>query len=793
MLDEDTELDTLALISIRNMIDVSIILCYKHLTLSTTFFRMLSECQCYLLYAGLRYPKTVCTCTYTVILSIYALSVQVPMCIVAPGKQPRTEAERALSTSSGHIIHLMPGDHQYDPCSFCVVLVWNGINHYIPSYLMKHSSILQYRCSVISKCLSTATNLFSDIESDLDDSKDEELIEQFHRLRDHTIQAQHLLAIRGLEAPKLPPTTAGPDPRDTASHLTRKTPLPLHPEPLISHALTHSLDPDSAIKRVHPTPHIPPPPEEIEKKDFTINPSDYETDEPRCVKTAGMRAPGKLLATKQSLLVSIPLPLDPTEGHPPAKPQSIGAKRFKKDSVEPASQTELLDMVQDQPYNLPPNRPPTPKPVLDKDGLPPRRIAQKPVFNVNVDVDVDVPPHRITQKSSEKPRITLEETITSETVEQKTEYGDQQVSSSQRKGKEDKIKSLKRKVIPSGRSPRVSIPKLDLSKGIKSSLRSQERSAVESIAKNVVKSVVSNKPLGSKDRSSSSASSSSQSSGSQGPRQKKILEMYAQAALRITRKPKPSASQGSASQDVEVLPLPPPVSRVSSVPPPRIAQLSQPPPRRIAQSSQLVQPVPQPLPPVQRITQAPVPARRITQADPTKGPVLSCTYCKYTTFRKESLLDHLKMHTGEKIKCDQCDKSYFSKKALKTHFKAAHLKVDRCLCTEVGCNWSGKDYGNRKVHLYEEHGIGEPPVCDHPDCRDRGHFSNFRTLERHRETYHKPRDLTCPYCYKKYKDAENMANHVSVHHRGEGAFQCEICGSVYTSKKSLLGHKKEHD
>ena len=45
------------------------------------------------------------------------------MCVVGPGKQPRTLSERVLSTSSGHIIHLMPGDHLYDPASFNIVVV----------------------------------------------------------------------------------------------------------------------------------------------------------------------------------------------------------------------------------------------------------------------------------------------------------------------------------------------------------------------------------------------------------------------------------------------------------------------------------------------------------------------------------------------------------------------------------------------------------------------------------------------------------------------------------------------
>ena len=145
--------------------------------------------------------------------------------------------------------------------------------------MMKHSSILQHKCSVINRLLSTATDLFSDIESDLDESKDEDLIEQFHNLRDQTIQASHLLTLKGLEHPKLPKSVCGPDPNDVKSHLTRKTPLPLHPEPLILHALQHPLDLESAVSRAHPTPYMQPPPssKDIKQEDFDINPEDYKT------------------------------------------------------------------------------------------------------------------------------------------------------------------------------------------------------------------------------------------------------------------------------------------------------------------------------------------------------------------------------------------------------------------------------------------------------------------------------------------------------------------------------------
>ena len=739
------------------------------------------------------------------------------MCVVAPGKQPVTESERALSTSSGHIIHLMPGDNHYDPSSFCVVLAWNGLNHYTPTYLMKHSSILQHRCSVINRLLSTATNLFSDIESDLDESKDEDLIEQFHNLRDQTIQASHLLTLKGLEHPKLPKSVCGPDPNDVKSHLTRKTPLPLHPEPLISHALQHPLDPDSAVLRAHPTPYMQPPPssKDIKQEDFDINPEDYKTDQTRCIKVPGQLAPGKLLHSQKELLVSIPYPLDPVKGHPPAKKDSVGARHFRKNLVPPPSESELVETIQNMPVRrITQQKSDEPAEVSHEDKgsriTQEKRQDEDPQLVIDVDqpdvIDVDKqqsssshPQHtsegppsgsdRIMQKTviiddddeeeeeqhgvppSSKCLVTSEtvEEITIEIQDDPEEEGIMQ---------KEKFKSLKRKMLPSRKSPRVKIPKLDLSKGVKTALPQKQQSLVEALAKNIVKDlkVPAAASKGNQDQpSSSSSSSSSKLAG----KQRSVLEMYAQAAHRI-------AHPAQASDSQRKQPAPPAPRPPAPRPPPASGHPAAPAPahHQGSQGLQLKQPWITHDPPRRRITQT-----QGSQEQQSSG-VLKCTYCTYSTVRKESMTDHLRMHTGEKFKCDECPKDYYSKKGLRLHIRTAHRKIDRCLCTEAGCNWSGKDYGVRTVHLYEAHGIGPAPICDHPDCKDRGHFTNFRTLERHRETFHRQADLNCLYCDKKYKDQSNLQHHIEVAHKGKPFYQCDICGNFYTSRKSLQGHQR---
>ena len=332
----------------------------------------------------------------------------------------------------------------------------------------------------------------------------------------------------------------------------------------------------------------------------------------------------------------------------------------------------------------------------------------------------------------------------------------------------------------------MKIPKLDLAKGVKTALPQKQRSLVEALAKDIVKDLkTSGRTVPAASRQSQDQPSSSSSSSKLDGKQRSVLEMYAQAAQRIAH-----PAQASGSQRKQ--PAPPAPRPPAPRPPPASGHPPAPAPARHqqveSQGLQLKQPRIAHDPPRHRIMQ--MLSRGSQEFQSSKDGVLKCTYCFYSTVRKESMTDHLRMHTGEKFKCNECPKDYYSKKGLRLHIKTAHRKIDRCLCTEAGCTWSGKDYGLRTVHLYEAHGIGPAPVCDHPDCKDRGHFSNFRTLERHRETFHKEADLNCPYCEKKYKEQSNLEHHIQVAHKGKPYYQCDICGNFYTSKKSRQGHQR---
>lgn len=60
-----------------------------------------------------------------------------------------------------------------------------------------------------------------------------------------------------------------------------------------------------------------------------------------------------------------------------------------------------------------------------------------------------------------------------------------------------------------------------------------------------------------------------------------------------------------------------------------------------------------------------------------------CDNCERSFFRKEELLNHLKVHMEPRkktIPCNECDKMFSCKESLRTHVNAFHLKKSIICC-----------------------------------------------------------------------------------------------------------------
>ena len=186
-------------------------------------------------------------------------------------------------------------------------------------------------------------------------------------------------------------------------------------------------------------------------------------------------------------------------------------------------------------------------------------------------------------ESSSSEKVQGKFSVTSETIEEVTiEIEDD--DNSEKVTTEKKRRSLKRKFIPSRKSPRIKILKLDMQAGVKTALDKKKKTLVESLAKGIVSKIKPQQTQGlPTDKSKGDQPSSSSTSSQSSLKQKTILQMYAQAAQQIPQnsknKPVPaphpvsqrkSASQGSAGD------FPPPP------PPPHWITQSQPPPGQIS-------------------------------------------------------------------------------------------------------------------------------------------------------------------------------------------------------------------
>ena len=498
------------------------------------------------------------------------------MCLVAPGGKPETWAQKSMSSTSGHIIHLMPGDHKYCTPEIPIVVVWNGLNHYCPTYTPNPESTLKWKMSLISKHISEATSLFGEIEGDLDDSKDFDLCEQFHVLKGTAVQAQKLLAKSHISSLIIPPSHIGPDPRDIMVSLTRSTILQEHPVPAFRGNMSVALEEvvDVAAGANYKVPLFPP------------------------LQQRPQVTPGPPPSTT---------PTETVQSHP----QPIASSRTS--NIIPKAPVN----VQQAEFNIP----------LGSFLEAKRLRGGKPLG----------PPKKDTQK--------------------------------------EVIKVTKPEVI-------VSIP-----------LPPQAHPPPQAPVPSCVQSALS--------------------------------QLSSASVQAVMGKGKGVSSKGKASKG--------------------------------------------------------------------KGPLLfKCTYagCSYSTYNKSDFRIHKDKHEGVRYKCGICPKDFGSLKAKEIHVKPAHMGQHRAACPQLGCNFSHNDHGVTRVHLYVEHGIGEEPKYRHPDCKGRDIFSNFRVYERHKRTYHLPKDHQCPHCVRKFKDSQKLEYHIKTTHRKKETPQCDQCGKFFASSKSLAAHKE---
>ena len=66
------------------------------------------------------------------------------MTVLCPvGKSAQSTVVESLGQFAGHILHLVPGDYQYEPTQFTIVIGWNQVDHFWPTELAHPQQIYE--------------------------------------------------------------------------------------------------------------------------------------------------------------------------------------------------------------------------------------------------------------------------------------------------------------------------------------------------------------------------------------------------------------------------------------------------------------------------------------------------------------------------------------------------------------------------------------------------------------------------------------------------------------------------
>ena len=105
--------------------------------------------------------------TRVIVSVFFRISLQIPTAIVAPGGQPSTAMGRSVASYSGHILKLVPGDHQYSLPEFPIVIIWNWFDTFCPTQFVKAGAITNWKLGIITRHLTEAIDIFEEVEEDI--------------------------------------------------------------------------------------------------------------------------------------------------------------------------------------------------------------------------------------------------------------------------------------------------------------------------------------------------------------------------------------------------------------------------------------------------------------------------------------------------------------------------------------------------------------------------------------------------------------------------------------------------
>jgi len=180
-------------------------------------------------------------------------------------------------------------------------------------------------------------------------------------------------------------------------------------------------------------------------------------------------------------------------------------------------------------------------------------------------------------------------------------------------------------------------------------------------------------------------------------------------------------------------------------------------------------------------------------------PTHKCEVCGKVLQDKNVLKQHMKIHGNLDIaslghECGYCDKVFFFKKLLATHWKNIHPEERPYQCNT--CSNSYKDRHSLKAHRRRVHKGVKPKnqpskflvkfKCKKKECGKV--FNNFVVYNQHLQTHGPLKENECYFCGEVFDTRLLLTTHWRTVHPEERPYSCDICDKSYKDPNTLLSH-----
>ncbi|XP_031629669.1 zinc finger protein 502-like [Contarinia nasturtii] len=161
---------------------------------------------------------------------------------------------------------------------------------------------------------------------------------------------------------------------------------------------------------------------------------------------------------------------------------------------------------------------------------------------------------------------------------------------------------------------------------------------------------------------------------------------------------------------------------------------------------------------------------------------LQCLHCSKAFKTYDDLQSHQRLYCKEKkFKCNECDKKFFSRKALITHLRTLKEKKFKCKL----CGKTFKQMGELTIHT-RSHTNERPFKCT--ICNKSYKTSSMRAA--HMDSHISGKTFECTQCDKKLQSRTSYRNHMK-RHTEEKKHECLNCGKKFFTRYHLRLHQSK--